>query len=158
MNASDRPSFQSLLSDVLGFYGKTTTPFAISVWWEACKGLELDAIRGAMTAHATDPQRGHFAPMPADVIRVIRGSVADQAGEGWASIVRQISGVGSYGKPVLDERQRDALDAIGGWAVLCRSEEDQLSFMQRRFVEAYQMSAAKEQRQAIAGPTALKLA
>lgn len=158
MNLHDKPGFQALLADVLGFYGKSVSPFAISVWWEACREMDLESVRAAMTAHATDPQRGHFAPMPADVIRHVHGSVSDRAAEAWIGVLRQVRSVGSYGSPELDEGQREALEAIGGWGALCSSEESQLAFLQRRFVEAYQTLSARASRLAIANPGPLKLA
>lgn len=157
MTPSDKPAFLGLVTDVLGFYRQPTSPFGMGVWWEACRGMELDAIRAAMTAHATDPQRGHFPPMPADVIRLVQGSVADRASEAWTELLRQVRAIGSYGRPALGLTERTALDAIGGWATLCASDEDQLPWVQRRFVEAYQAAVAREQRDAIAGPNTAPL-
>ena len=65
----DKPAFVELLTQALGFYGQAVSPFAVSVWWQACQGVELDQVRRALTAHAMDPDRGHFAPKPADVVR-----------------------------------------------------------------------------------------
>lgn len=146
MTPSDRSAFTELLTDVLGFYGQTTSPFALSVWWGACKGMELPVIRNAFTAYAMDPSRGHFAPKPADLIRAVRGSSEERATLAWSDLIGQVRSVGSYGSPTLDASMRAGLDAIGGWHALCRSEEKSLSFLQRQFAEAYAHGEAAEER------------
>lgn len=158
MTPAERPALFALIADVLGFYGQATSPFALSVWWEACKSLDLQAVRGAMTAHATDPDRGHFSPKPADILRIIRGSSAERANSAWVHVLGQVRSVGSYGSPKLDEQQRAALDALGGFGAVCRSDESELPFLHRRFVEQFSLGEQREQREALTTSSPLKLA
>lgn len=146
MTESDRPAFAALLADVLGFYRQSASPFALSVWWEACKGFDIAALRKAMTMHATDPERGHFAPMPADVIRHLRGGSAEAAHTAWTALLEQVRAVGSYGSPKVDEPTRRAMQALGGWGAICRAQESDLPFLQRRFCEAFGVETERAQR------------
>ena len=150
MTDADRAEFAALLSDVLGFYGKPTTEFAMSVWWQACAPFDISAVRKAMTAHATDPDRGHFAPMPADVIRNIRGTSKESAHMAWQRLIEQIRTVGSYGRPKLDAPTSAALESIGGWSGLCQSQESQLSWLQRQFLTAYGVQTERMNREGLA--------
>lgn len=150
MNDIDRPAFSGLLADVLGFYGRSITPFGVGVWWEACKAFDLAAVRGAMTAHATDPDRGHFAPMPADVIRHLSGGATERAHAAWSDVLDEVRRVGSYGSPRIEPTARKALGEIGGWGALCRCDESGLPFLAKRFADAYAAHSAEAQREHIA--------
>jgi hypothetical protein len=158
MTHQDRSEFAALLAEVLGFYRQQTSPFAMSVWWEACKGFELAQIRQAMTAHALNPDRGHFAPMPADIIRALVPSGDDEAHAAWGKLVEQIRSVGSYGAPKIeDDAARNALVAMGGWGALCRSDERELPFLHKRFVDGYKRNVETARREALAAPDAPRL-
>lgn len=137
MTDPDRPAFAALLADVLGFYGKATSPFAMRVWWEACKPFDLAAVSAAMTRHATDPKHGHFAPMPADVIRQLRGDADDAALLAWGEVLR-VARAGGSGVTELPVATQQALQELGGIAVVQRAEEGENGFLQRRFVDAFQ--------------------
>jgi hypothetical protein len=157
MTHQDRADFATLLAEVLGFYRQQTSPFAMSVWWEACKGFEIAQVRQAMTAHALNPDRGHFAPMPADIIRHLVPSNDDAAHSAWANLLEQVRSIGSYGSPKLDDNARNALAAMGGWGALCRSDERELPFLQKRFVDGYKQVAEQQRREALSGPESLRL-
>jgi hypothetical protein len=157
MTSHDRSEFAALLAEVLGFYRQQTSPFAMSVWWEACKGFELAQVRQAMTAHALDPDRGHFAPMPADIIRALVPSSNDAAHKAWGQLLEQVRAVGSYGNPKIDDTARNALAAMGGWGTLCRSDERELPFLQKRFIDGYKQHLEQDKREALAAPESLRL-
>lgn len=138
MTPQDRPQFAQLLTDVLGFYGQTTSAFALSVWWEACKGLDYDAVQRALSRHATDPERGMFAPKPADVVRQVKGTPTDRAARAWSITLDAASRVGAYTDVVFDDPIIHAcVEDMGGWVALCRTDTDKLSYLQHRFTEAY---------------------
>lgn len=157
MNTTDRTAFAALLADVLGFYGQATSPFALSVWWEACKPFELEAVQMAMTRHATDPEHGHFAPKPADVIRHLRGSTGDDALLAWQDVLAQVRSMGSYGTPKLTPAQREAVHAVGGWGTICRTDESDLTWLQKSFVENYTVQAERIEREALPYAQPLRL-
>lgn len=147
MNEQDRPAFAGLLGDVHGFYQQPVTQFALSVWWEACKAFDLSQVRRAMTAHATDPERGQFCPKPADVIRQLQADTRERSALSWGHVLAEVRRVGTHGSPRLDATQQAAVDAIGGWYALCRGDESALPHLQRRFIEAAQVLDARERRQ-----------
>ncbi len=149
MTETDRQPFAALLADVLGFYGQPVTPFAMGVWWQACLPFDLDAVRLAMTRHATDPDHGHFAPKPADVIRQLRGNSAEAAITAWSTVLDQVRSVGSYGSPKFDDATRSAVQSLGGWGAICRAQETELPFLQKRFADAYQAHSNELSRAAL---------
>ena len=57
MRRADFQAFSELLSGVLAFYRQDTSRFALSVWWEACKGFDFEQVSKAFNAHAIDAER-----------------------------------------------------------------------------------------------------
>lgn len=138
MKASDKPQFADLMADALGFYGQALTPFAINVWWQACESFSLEQVAKALTRHATDPDRGHFAPKPADLVRALGGTKTDRSLIAWGRVYEAMSSVGMYATPNFgDPAIHAAINDMGGWPKLCQSNMDELHFTQKRFCDGY---------------------
>lgn len=154
MTEADRKDFSGLLADVLGFYRQPVSVFAMTVWWEACKEFDLQAISRAMTAHAKDPERGQFCPLPADVTRHLRSTSRDEALMAWQRVLGQVGPVGRYGAPKLSEPESAALQAIGGWLRLCNSQTDELGHLAREFCANFSAVESVQRRQLVLGAPA----
>lgn len=138
MQAADKPAFKALLTDALAFYRQDASKFALSVWWAACERFDLEQIRKALTAHAMDPERGQFAPKPADLVRVLQGTHTDRSLLAWGKVHEAIGRVGAYASVVFDDPAiHAAIDDIGGWQAVCAGEVDALPFLQKRFCDAH---------------------
>lgn len=138
MQPSDAKAFQSLLTGALAFFKQDTTDFTLSVWWEACQPFSLEQVRKAFTAHAMHPERGAFAPRPADFVRELAGTHTDRALMAWGRVSRAMSEVGAYatvdfGDPVIHAVVRE----LGGWALICRAPNDEQQFLQKRFCDFF---------------------
>ena len=138
MTESDRTELGTLLTQALGFYGQTLSPFALGVWWQACQGFALADVRKALTAHALDPDRGQFAPKPADLVRVLRGTSADRSLIAWGKVLDAMQRVGAYRSVVFDDGAiHAAISDMGGWPAVCRTLTDELPFTQKRFCDLH---------------------
>ena len=138
MHANELKRFQKLLSDVLAFYRQDVSDFALSVWWQSCSGFEFEQVSKALTAHAMDPDRGQFAPKPADLVRTLRGTVADRSLVAWGKLLSAMQHVGAYRSVCFDDPAiHAAVVDMGGWQQVCRSEVDDLPFVQKRFCESH---------------------
>lgn len=138
MTPTDRERFASLLTDVLAFYGQKVSTFALSVWWEACQGLDLAIVQRALSRHAMDPERGMFPPKPADIVRQVQGTPTDRASRAWSRLIEAASRVGAYTDVAFDDPTIHAVvEDMGGWPTVCRTEAANLSYQQHRFTEAY---------------------
>ncbi len=144
MHKDDRAEFVRLLSDVMAFYRQDCSEFAISVWLQACQPYAMEQVRKAMTAHATDPERGQFAPKPADIVKALQGTHTDAALLAWGLVYGAMSSVGSYrsvdfGNPAIHA----AIQDLGGWPALCRQDVGQLQFLQKRFCDSFRTYRAR---------------
>ena len=144
MTESDRAELGALLTQALGFYGQTMSPFALGVWWAACQPFGLDQVRKALTAHALDPDRGQFAPKPADLVRQLRGTVGDRGLVAWGKVLDAMQRVGAYQSVVFDDPAiHAAVSDMGGWPAVCRSKTDELPFTQKRFTDLHRAYALR---------------
>lgn len=138
MNQCDASAFAELITDVLAFYGQKVSQFGLSVWWEACRPFEYEAVRRALSRHAMDPERGQFSPKPADLVRQMKGTPSDRAAKAWSLVMDAASRVGAYTDVVFDDQIIHAVvEDMGGWVQLCRSDIARISYQQHRFHEAY---------------------
>lgn len=138
MTNADKPEFMLLLTDALAFYRQDLSTFALNVWWAACERYSIEQVRQALTAHALDPERGPFAPKPADLVRQLSGTATDRAMIAWGKVMGAISSVGAYSDVVFDDPAIHAVvEDLGGWPKVCRGEVAELSYLQHRFTEAY---------------------
>jgi len=138
MRDGEQTIFRELISQVLAFYGQKTSEFAVSVWWEACKPFALERVQLALSRHATDTERGQWCPKPADIIRQIQGTPVDRAARAWGLVMQACRHVGMYTDVVFDDPTiHAAIEDMGGWPLLCQTDEAKLSYAQHRFAENY---------------------
>jgi hypothetical protein len=92
MRNSDFDAFSALLSDVWSLKGQALSGGAKAMWFRAMSAYPLEVVQGALDAHLSDPKRGQFLPMPADVVAQIDRIVANDgrpgAEEAWALALR----------------------------------------------------------------------
>ena len=137
MKATDQQQFADILRDVMAFYKQDVTPFALSVWWQACQRFDLNQVRKALTQHAMDAERGVFPPKPADLVRKLEGTATDRAMLAWGKAFDAMQRVGAYSDVVFDDPAiHAAIEDLGGWPKVCRSETKDLSYLQHRFCES----------------------
>ncbi|MCP5015155.1 MAG: hypothetical protein GY938_07705, partial [Ketobacter sp.] len=156
MQEHDIEQFSELLTDVMAFYGKDTSEFAVQVWWSAVKRFELPEIRRALSIHAQDPDTGQFPPKPADVVRALSGGKASAALQAWSKVEKTIRCVGSYESVCFDDHAIHAvLSDMGGWVEICKVLEKELPFKAREFERRYQgyamQGGAKEYPKSLTG-------
>lgn len=144
MKPADRAPFAQLMTQALAFYRQDVTDFTLEVWWQACQAFELEQVRKALTNHAMDPDRGQFAPKPADLTRQLRGTHTDRALLAWSRAFEAMSTVGAYQSPSLgDPISHAVIVDMGGWPAICRSDLNDLPFTQKRFCDTYRTYAAR---------------
>lgn len=134
MQPTEKNDFYKLVSDVLGYYRQPTSEFTLQVWWTACQKFSFEQISKALTAHATDAERGVYAPKVADMVRVLSGTTTDRALLAWGKTLEAMQSVGAYTDVVFDDPAiHAAIEDCGGWVKICRSQTEELSYLQHRF-------------------------
>lgn len=144
MRPNELSAFKDLLTDVLAYYGKDCSKFTLEVWWGALGQFSLEQIGKALQRHATDPERGQFAPKVADIVRALGGTTTDRAAIAWGKVFESIGAVGAWQDVVFDDPAiHAAIEDLGGWPKVCRTETKEISYMQHRFQEAHKAYTAR---------------
>ena len=144
MQQSDTAAFNGLVADVMAFYRQDVSEFGMSVWWQACQGFDLEQVRKTLNAHAVDPERGQWAPKPADIVRALQGTHADRSLIAWGKVLDAIHRIGAYQSVEFEDKAiHCAITDMGGWPAVCRTEIDALPFVQKRFCDAHRVYSAR---------------
>lgn len=155
MKLEEMTDFRTLLTDVMAYYGKDCSKFMLTVWWQALSVFEMEQVSRALQRHATDPDRGQFAPKVADIVRVLQGTTTDRAAIAWGKVLEAMSAVGAYTDVVFDDPAiHAAVEDLGGWPKVCRTDIEELSYLQHRFQlshRAYTDSGLFEYQRRLAG-------
>ena len=138
MQLSDRAAFAQLITEVLAYYRQDASRFVLDLWWNACRGFELEQLRQAIQRHCTDAERGQFAPKVADVAKMLQGTATDRAALAWGKVLGAMSSVGAYQDVVFDDPAIHAvIEDLGGWPKVCRTRTEELGYVQHRFTESH---------------------
>ena len=138
MNQSEKQAFGKMVTDVMAYYSKDASEFTLNIWWQALQAFEMDQVGKALTAHATDAERGVYAPKVADMVRVLSGTMTDRAMLAWGKVHEAMGSVGAYSDVVFDDPAIHAsIEDCGGWVKMCRSQVEELSYLQHRFCASH---------------------
>ena len=146
MKQAEKQAFFAMLSDVMSYYKQDTSEFMLNVFWDACKGVEYEMVSKAINSHVKDPDKGQFAPKVADLVRLLVGSKTDRSALAWGRVYESLCSVGAYIDVCFDDPAiHAAVNDCGGWVKMCRSDMDELSYLQHRFTQSYQAYAGREE-------------
>lgn len=138
MNERDLNAFTDLLMSVGELYNRKLSPSLVSIYWEALKHLDFNAVADALNRHAMNPDTGQFMPKPADVIRMMQGTTVDSAMQAWSKVDKAVRQVGPYQTVVFDDPAiHRVIDDMGGWVQLGAKTDDEWPFVQREFEVRY---------------------
>ena len=133
---------QTLLG-VYAFYDKELSEFAVRIWIDVLGGHSDDAIDAAFMHHLKDTGAGRFCPKPADILRHLNGDADSAAVLAWADVLECVR-YGGRGAAKIEGAARSAVDSIGGFSAIGRSEESDLGFIQKRFCDAFKAYRARD--------------
>ena len=145
MDKSEGNKFKELIAAISVTYGGDFTPAQTLLWWNMFKPYSAEVFERAVYQHMADPDQGMFSPKPANIMKFISGTtkqndqaVKDKAELAWHQVMDKIQRVGSYGSLSLDDKQAiAAVKAIGGWNKVSLATYDQITWMKKEFMLAY---------------------
>lgn len=82
MRAEDKGEFSVMLIDAMAVYERQVTRGVADMYFNALAMYSLDQVRDGLSKHMQDSEDGKFSPKPADIIRQIAGSKADDGRPG----------------------------------------------------------------------------
>lgn len=138
MNSTDKKAFVDILTSVAQVYNRKMSDILFNQYWRTLKDYLIEVIDEAFARHVSDPDKGQYMPLPADIIRLIHGNSGTQALLAWTKVNNSIRYHGAYESVVFDDPLIHAVIAdMGGWIQLCRANSDTLSYRAHEFERRY---------------------
>lgn len=139
MNIDDLEAFDEMWVQAHEIYGRKPDPDVVYMVFQSLIAFSLADIKLALSRHITNPDNGQFAPKPADIVRLLRGSSQSASGEAWAKLDRAIRCVGNYRSVVFDDPKiHAAVERLGGWQTVSMTSEKEYPFLRNNFQKLYQ--------------------
>ncbi|MBU1480032.1 MAG: hypothetical protein KJ694_22145 [Gammaproteobacteria bacterium] len=147
---SEFEQFSKMIGGLAIAYPKfeLTAP-TIKAYWRILRDIPIDVLDSAMLQIASESK---WFPTAAEIRAAAFGLLEQATGlpsayDGWAEVCRAFGSVGRYRAPEWSSPIiGGAVDAIGGWAALCDSENTMAD--RARFVDAYNILLERERKSA----------
>lgn len=117
-------------------YGREVSKPLFEMYVADLEAFDIRDILRAIRAHRQDPQRGQYFPKPADIIDKINGTVQESALVAWPEVLRLASNSRAAQSP--DPITEQVVGEMGGWRRFGMSTTQELTWMQKEFIERYQ--------------------
>lgn len=139
MRNEDREQLTAMLAKVMSIYSKQITTGFVDVFFDALSAYDIESVRRGLNAHVQNPDSGQFPPKPADIVRLIDGTSADQGMQAWSRVDKAVRQVGPYQSVVFDDPIiHRVLEEMGGWMKLCSTPSlDDYKFAGLEFARRY---------------------
>lgn len=151
MTPHDRKNFIEVVLGFAELKGKQLSAPALELYWRALQHWTLEELRAAAEQLVRTCE---FMPTPKD-FEDLRRAAFPTAAEAWiaarrnagsAIVCGQVTRGRSCGDPLIDQ----AVEAIGGYGAIAMCDVDKLTFLERRFTQAYtELQDVHETREAV---------
>jgi hypothetical protein len=116
MQQTDYARLGELLSNVYSMYRQSFDPNFTGVWLNAMSNYTFEDIEVGINRHMLNPENGRFAPLPADIVRVLDGGTGVQAASAWTKVEQAIKRAGPWQTVVFDDPIiHRVIEDMGGW-------------------------------------------
>lgn len=138
MDCTDKKAFAAMMFPLGKIYDLgLEDKLIMQIWFTALSDYSVQEVASAVTRFIKNPDSA-YKPKPADILRMIEGTSADQAMNAWSKVEAAIRRVGSYQTVVFDDPTiHRIIDDMGGWVDICQTSEDELPFRSKEFCNRY---------------------
>lgn len=135
MTPDEKPEMARILTGLSQMFGHAMTAEQYELWWNVMREWELADFRAAASHLATTCR---FMPRPAD-FHDLRKAAKPAVAEAWQMARNSIQYTphGYIEKPGIDPLIAAALRVIGGANALAMCPTDKITFLEKRFSDAY---------------------
>lgn len=142
--------FVQILSAAMSLYNRGLSKAEATLWVSMMyrEGIESRVAICALQEYLANPDKGQFAPKPADLIGIVKGNSSTrklEAAEAWALVDNTIRMAGRYRDVIFEDAAiHTAITMLGGWVTICGAESDEeLRFIGKDFVNVYTIARQK---------------
>ena len=139
MEFSRYNDFTKIFEKISKVYGRSLSPDVLDLWIECLKPFTFDAVKDAMGQFVQTESR---MPVPADILKILRGTVQDRSLSALVKVETAVRRHGAYTTVVFDDPGiHAAIAGLGGWIRLCGLTETEMVWWRKDFRERYEHGA-----------------
>lgn len=156
MEPTDKRFFAQTLFGMAEIYEKKLNPAVAEIYFDDLRQWPLQEVLQALSDHRKDPERGRWFPKVADVVHKLQGTKRDAGVVAWAAVLPLLknSRTAMSADPITERVVQD----LGGWTRLAMTDQDKLTWVQKEFVERYEIYSQHGDVKQLSGPrTGLRL-
>ena len=125
-----------MLEAISKMNNREMTAEIFKIWLMVLSPYSFEEIRSAFNLFITSESR---MPMPADIVRIIRGSGEDRALSALIKVENAVRRHGAYETVVFDDPGiHAAIAGLGGWIRLCGLTDTEMVWWRKDFRERYE--------------------
>lgn len=135
----EKQKFSNFLLAIGDMFDRKVSETQVMLYFQTLRDLDFNEIQEAVKRHCQDPKRGHFFPLPADIIaKIPRKNVS--ALSAWASVTEALCKYNTYDSvQFVDKTINAVIRSLGGWVKLSRDMgTDQETWNQKDFERLYE--------------------
>ena len=137
MERSQSEALFFILEAISKMNNRELTDEIFKFWLAALESFTFEEIKNAFNRFVQTESR---MPLPADILKIIRGSEEDRALEALMKVEKAMDEHGAYATVVFDDPAiHVTIQSLGGWVKACRQTEYEFTWWKKDFRERYQM-------------------
>lgn len=139
----DRKKFSEIMAGLAEMYGKDISEFMLEVYYKSLQDYTFEQVNDAVFK-CIKTHKYNTIPQPAEILEYLEGTPHDKSMTAWMQVKEAIKKGGYYASVVFkDPIIAHAVNELGGWMWLCSTDESELPFIEKRFMEYYKTLSKK---------------
>ena len=135
----NKDRFVMVMTGLCDMYGKEISEFILDMYYDIFKDYTIEQFENSVKCCIKD-RVYNSVPKPADILSHLEGTKDDRALVAWLQVMEAIKKGGYYASiEFADPIIPNCIDELGGWQYLCCSKQDDLCFIEKRFMDLYRL-------------------
>lgn len=137
----DKKQFAEIMTLLCEIYNRQPSKSLLAAYYMGLNDLTIEQFKEAVS-NLIKTRTYQSLPKPAEIREQITANLEDIALMAWKSLKDAMESVGAYQSPDFEDYIIPAcVDSLGGWSKLCRTESDELKWVQKDFERLYRAFA-----------------
>jgi hypothetical protein len=137
MTNTDREEFAKKIVGLSEVFKDPLSEMSIEIYFDALSGFDIDEVSQGITS-VVKSRVYNGMPKPAEIIEAIEGGTGVKALSAWDQVISDVRRRGRLqGGKFDDPAITQAVRLCGGWEKICDTEEKNIQFVKKEFIEAF---------------------
>lgn len=140
----DKSKFINLMTGMCEVFNHKPSEFIYDVYYTCLKEFEYEEVAVAVNK-VIATHKYNTLPKPADILSFLQETKEDLALGAWIQVKDAMFRHGYYETVEFkDKKIHSCIESLGGWMWLCSQKEEDMPFIEKRFVELYALFCKRQ--------------